>query len=215
MPRRTARALGVANGQSALIRSLAEGVEAGCDEAGRGCLAGPVFAAAVCLPVGFSHPLVRDSKQLSPTAREQARALIERCAIAWRVCRVDPRVIDAINILQASVLAMQMAVDELPIRPDLVLVDGNYFRPFGGYTYRCEVKGDGRFLSVAAASILAKTHRDAFMERLAAEYPGYGWSQNKGYPTAAHQRAIAERGVTPWHRLSFGRGGILCSGAGD
>lgn len=207
MPARTARIRARANGQSVLIRSLAGGVEAGCDEAGRGCLAGPVFAAAVCLPVGFSHPLVRDSKQLTPAARAQARALIERCTIAWRVCRVDPRVIDAINILQASVLAMQMAVDSLPIRPDLVLVDGNYFRPFGGYTYRCEVKGDGRFLSVAAASILAKTHRDAFMEQLAAEYPEYGWRQNKGYPTAAHRRAIAERGLTPWHRLSFGRSG--------
>lgn len=186
-----------------LIRYLDAGTEVGCDEAGRGCLAGPVSAAAVCLPRDFRHPLVRDSKSLSPSQRERARRMVEREAIAWKVVLLPPRVIDALNILRASILAMQLAVDGLPLRPDLVLVDGHVFTPFAGLPYRCEIGGDTRYISIAAASILAKTHRDEVMLDYAAQYPQYGWHQNKGYPTVAHRRALAEHGPSPLHRFSF------------
>ncbi|PID90045.1 MAG: ribonuclease HII [Bacteroidetes bacterium] len=186
-----------------LVRYLEEGVEAGCDEAGRGCLAGPVCAAAVVLPPSFRHELVRDSKTLSEGQRVRARAIIEAEALAYRVVMVGPREIDALNILWASVRAMQLAVDGLPIRPDVLLVDGNRFEAMGSLPYECCVGGDGRYLSIAAASILAKTYRDEHMQALHAEYPEYGWDRNKGYPTKSHREAIARLGATPWHRLSF------------
>ena len=175
-------------------------MEAGADEAGRGCLAGPVCAAAVILPRGFSDRWLCDSKALSASRRERMRERIEREAIAWRVAMVPPAVIDAINILRASVLAMQMAVDALPVRPTLLLVDGNCFNTDGGLPYRTIVHGDALYASIAAASILAKTHRDELMETLDREYPGYGWAQNKGYPTENHRCALRRLGITPWHR---------------
>lgn len=184
-------------------RLFGEGLEAGVDEAGRGCLAGPVCAAAVVLPREFSDPYLRDSKQLSAAQRERMRQRIEREALAWRVEMVPPKVIDAINILQASVLAMQMALDALPVRPDLVLIDGNYFHTDSGLTYETIIHGDALYSSIAAASILAKTHRDELMVRLAASYPDYGWETNKGYPTAFHRAAVRELGLSPWHRRSF------------
>ena len=188
----------------ATLRCLeGEGMEAGADEAGRGCLAGPVCAAAVILPRGFSDRWLCDSKALSASRRERMRERIEREAIAWRVAMVPPAVIDAINILRASVLAMQMAVDALPVRPALLLVDGNCFNTDGGLPYRTIVHGDALYASIAAASILAKTHRDELMETLDREYPGYGWAQNKGYPTENHRCALRRLGITPWHRLSF------------
>lgn len=178
-------------------------VEAGCDEAGRGCLAGPVFAAAVILPEGFSHPLLNDSKQLTEARRDEARAVVESLAAAWAVARVDPREIDQINILQASFLAMHRAVEQLAIIPAALLIDGNRFRPYAGIPHTCVIKGDGIYQSIAAASILAKTHRDAYMHALAEQHPQYGWQQNKGYPTADHRAAIRQYGVTPHHRRSF------------
>lgn len=178
-------------------------IEAGCDEAGRGCLAGPVFAAAVILPKDFSHPWLNDSKQLSERRRELLRPIIEQEAVAWAVGIVDHQEIDHINILNASILAMHRALDGLDVRPEAVIVDGNRFKPYRDLPWTTFVKGDGRFGNIAAASILAKTHRDEFMTRLHEQYPHYGWDVNKGYPTAAHRRAIAEFGPTPYHRMSF------------
>jgi ribonuclease HII len=178
-------------------------LEAGCDEAGRGCLAGPVFAAAVILSPGFSHPLLTDSKQLSEREREQVRAIIEREAVAWAIGRAEVEEIDRINILQASFLAMHRALEQLPVQPEHVLVDGNRFRPYGNVPHQCIVKGDGLYANIAAASVLAKTHRDAEMHRLAEQFPAYGWAENKGYPTAAHREALRQYGPTPHHRQSF------------
>ena len=178
-------------------------VEAGCDEAGRGCLAGPVYAAAVILPEDFSHPLLNDSKQLSESARDKLREVIEAEAVAWAVGVVSAEEIDRINILRASILAMHRALDALAVRPEAIIVDGNRFSPYHDIPSTTFVKGDGRFGNIAAASILAKTHRDEEMRRLAAMYPCYGWDVNKGYPTKAHRAAIAEHGPSPLHRMSF------------
>lgn len=178
-------------------------LEAGCDEAGRGCLAGPVFAAAVILPDDFCHPLLNDSKQLSERRRYELRDVIEREAVAWCVASVDAEEIDRINILNASILAMHRALDGLKVRPGAVIVDGNRFKPYGGLKCTTFVKGDGRFANIAAASVLAKTYRDDFMEAAHAEYPAYQWSVNKGYPTKTHRAAIAECGPSPFHRMSF------------
>lgn len=177
--------------------------EAGCDEAGRGCLAGPVVAAAVVLPPDFCHPLLNDSKQLKPEIREELRILIEAEALAWSVAFVDNREIDRINILQATYKAMHEAIDTLQIRPELLLIDGNRFLPYLGITHQCIVKGDGKYASIAAASILAKTHRDEFMRSLHQSYPNYGWDTNKGYGTPCHVRAIRENGFCDYHRRSF------------
>ena len=177
--------------------------EAGCDEAGRGCLAGPVFAAAVILPNDFRHPLLNDSKQLTENQRDELRVVIEREALAWAVAQVSPEEIDKINILQASYLAMHRAVDALKQRPEFLLIDGNRFRPYPKIPHLCVVKGDGKYASIAAASVLAKTHRDAEMYRLAQQFPDYNWRSNKGYPTAAHREAIRQHGLTPLHRRSF------------
>ena len=178
-------------------------VEAGCDEAGRGCLAGAVFAAAVILPPDFSNEQLNDSKQLSEKRRYALRPLIEREALAWAVGIVTPEEIDRINILNASFLAMHRAVDQLKIRPQHLLIDGNRFNPYAGIPHTTVVKGDGKYLSIAAASVLAKTYRDDYMNELAAQYPGYHWLENKGYPTKAHREAIRQLGVTPYHRRSF------------
>ena len=178
-------------------------IEAGCDEAGRGPLAGPVYAAAVILPPDFHHPLLNDSKQMTRKAREELRPVIEREAVSWAVEAVSAEEIDAMNILAASICGMQRAVRRLSVRPDLLLVDGNRFKPFDGYRYLTIVHGDATFASIAAASVLAKTYRDDFMTALAAEWPQYGWDRNMGYPTADHIRAIREYGYTPWHRKSF------------
>ena len=177
--------------------------EAGCDEAGRGCLAGPVFAAAVILPDDFSHPLLNDSKQLSERRRYELREVIEREAISWAVASVDNEEIDRINILNASILAMHRALDGLNVRPGAIIVDGNRFKPYGDTPSATFVKGDGRFANIAAASILAKTYRDDFMVAAHAEYPVYDWNINKGYPTKAHRAAIAAHGASPLHRISF------------
>ena len=178
-------------------------VEAGCDEAGRGCLAGSVFAAAVILPEDYVNDVLNDSKQLSDTQRYALRAEIERDALAWAVGVVTPEEIDEINILNASILAMHRALDQLKVRPEAIIVDGNRFKPYRFIPYTTVVKGDGKYLSIAAASILAKTYRDDYMDRLAEEFPQYGWDGNKGYPTKAHREAIARYGVTPYHRKSF------------
>ena len=178
-------------------------IEAGCDEAGRGPLAGPVYAAAVVLPPDFHHPLLNDSQQMTRKAREELRPVIEREAVSWAVEAVSAEEIDAMNILAASICGMQRAVRRLSVRPDLLLVDGNRFKPFDGYRYLTVVHGDATFASIAAASVLAKTYRDDFMTALAAEWPQYGWDRNMGYPTADHIRAIREYGYTPWHRKSF------------
>lgn len=178
-------------------------LEAGCDEAGRGCLAGPVFAAAVILPRGFSHPLLNDSKQLSEKQRNEARAIIEASALAWAVAQVSPEEIGRVNILNASFLAMHRALDQLNPAPESLLIDGNRFKPYRGLPFHCIVKGDGKLLPIAAASILAKTYRDDLMMRLDAEYPHYRWRDNKGYPTAAHREAIRQHGPSPHHRRSF------------
>lgn len=183
---------------------LAGVVEAGCDEAGRGCLAGPVACAAVILPPGFEAEGLDDSKKLTDRSRRRLRVVIEREALAWSVVMVGPDEIDRINILRASITGMRRALDRLEIRPGHVLVDGNRFEPWGDVPYTTVVGGDGRYMSIAAASVLAKTHRDELMERLDAEYPVYGWGSNKGYPTRDHREAIACHGVTPHHRLSFG-----------
>ena len=178
-------------------------VEAGCDEAGRGCLAGSVFAAAVILPEDYVNDALNDSKQLSAGQRYALRAEIERDALAWAVGVVTPEEIDEINILNASILAMHRALDQLKVRPEAIIVDGNRFKPYRFIPYTTVVKGDGKYLSIAAASILAKTYRDDYMDRLAEEFPQYGWDGNKGYPTKAHREAIACYGVTPYHRKSF------------
>lgn len=177
--------------------------EAGTDEAGRGCLAGPVYAAAVILPDDFSHPLLNDSKQLTERQRYQLRPVIESNASAWALGVVSAAEIDRINILNASILAMHRALDALSVRPGAIVVDGNRFKPYGDIPFTTFVKGDGRFANIAAASILAKTYRDDYMTALDAEYPEYGWRVNKGYPTKAHRSAIERLGVTPHHRLSF------------
>ncbi len=177
--------------------------EAGCDEAGRGCLAGPVVAAAVILPPGFSNELLNDSKQLSERQRNNLRHIIEQEATAWAVAFVTPEEIDKINILQASILAMHNAISQLSPKPDFLLIDGNRFNPYPGIPHKCIVKGDATYMSIAAASILAKTHRDEYMSAIAKEYPQYGWERNKGYPTRDHRAAIAAHGTTPHHRLSF------------
>lgn len=180
-----------------------EVIEAGCDEAGRGCLAGPVFAAAVILPPDFKSELLNDSKQLSEKNRYALRPLIEQEAIAWGIGVVTAPEIDAINILKASFLAMHRAIEQLKVQPQALLIDGNRFTPYKEIPFTCMVKGDGRFLSIAAASILAKTYRDDYMLQLAEEYPSYGWQQNKGYPTRAHREAISKHGITPYHRKTF------------
>lgn len=186
--------------------TLGNAVEAGCDEAGRGCLAGPVFAAAVILPDGFFHPLLDDSKKMSAGNRRLLREVIMHEAVAWAVAEVSPAEIDRINILNASFEAMSRAVEQLAVRPDLLLVDGNRFRPRLDIPYECIVQGDGQYASIAAASVLAKTFRDDCMERLHAEFPQYGWNGNKGYPTKAHRLAIREYGLSPYHRRSFNCG---------
>ena len=177
--------------------------EAGCDEAGRGCLAGAVYAAAVILPPDFRNELLNDSKQLTERQRYDLRPVIQREALAWAVGVVSPQEIDEINILNASFLAMHRAVDALKVRPQHLLIDGNRFRPYPGIPHTTVVKGDGKYLSIAAASVLAKTYRDDYMLRLHAEYPDYGWDRNKGYPTREHRAAIALHGTTPYHRRSF------------
>ena len=177
--------------------------EAGCDEAGRGCLAGPVFAAAVMLPPDFHDDRLNDSKQMTARNRDRLRAVIEREAVAWAVEAVSPARIDEINILQASFEGMSRAVERLAQRPELLLIDGNRFCTQLTIPYRCIVKGDGKYADIAAASVLAKTHRDEYMERLAAEFPHYGWERNKGYPTREHRLAIRAHGLTPHHRLTF------------
>lgn len=178
-------------------------IEAGCDEAGRGCLAGPVFAAAVILPPDFSCELLNDSKQLKEKTRYSLRTVIEEQALAWAVGIVSHSEIDQINILNASFLAMHRAVSDLKITPEHLLIDGNRFKKYEDIPHTCVVKGDGKFLAIAAASVLAKTYRDDFMLKLNEEYPQYGWSQNKGYPTIKHRQAIETYGVTPYHRLTF------------
>jgi ribonuclease HII len=178
-------------------------LEAGCDEAGRGCLAGPVYAAAVILPGDFVDPDLNDSKQLTEKKRNRLRLKIEDYAIAWAVASVDSMEIDRINILNASILAMHKAIGMLKIRPQFLIVDGNRFNPYPKIQHACQVKGDSRFKSIAAASILAKTHRDEYMRSIHTIYPNYGWEMNKGYPTEKHLDAISETGLTPFHRVSF------------
>lgn len=178
-------------------------IEAGCDEAGRGCLSGPVFAAAVILPKDFDCPELNDSKQLTEKQRMAIRPIIEAQAVSWSVAQVDAPEIDEINILQASFLAMHRAIDGLKKRPTSLLIDGNRFKPYAGVPHHCIIKGDGKFLAIAAASVLAKTYRDEFMENLDRQYPQYLWKQNKGYPTKAHRAAIAKHGSTPYHRMTF------------
>lgn len=178
-------------------------IEAGCDEAGRGCLAGPVFAAAVILPTDFQNELLNDSKQLSDKQRYQLRPIIEREAIAWSIGIVDHKEIDRINILRASILAMHRAIKGLSVKPEALLIDGNRFSPLDNIPYTTIVKGDAKMMSIAAASILAKTYRDDHMKQLALEYPKYGWDINMGYPTKMHRDAISRYGVTPYHRMSF------------
>jgi len=178
-------------------------VEAGCDEAGRGCLAGPVFAAAVVLPSDFKNEMLNDSKQLTEKKRYQLREVIEREALAWAVGIVDNKEIDQINILNASILAMHRALDQLKVRPENIIVDGNRWKPYRDIPGTTIVKGDGKYLSIAAASILAKTYRDDFMLRIHEEYPQYHWDKNKGYPAKVHREAIRQFGTTPYHRMSF------------
>ena len=177
--------------------------EAGCDEAGRGCLAGSVYAAAVILPPDYHNEWLNDSKQLSARRRYALREQIEREAVAWAVGVVTPDEIDKINILNASILAMHRALDALSVRPEFVIVDGNRFKNYGETPWKTIVKGDGKYLSIAAASILAKTYRDDYMKKLHAEYPYYGWDRNAGYPTREHRNGIAAHGLTPYHRRSF------------
>lgn len=179
-------------------------LEAGCDEAGRGCLAGSVFAAAVIFPPDYSNSELNDSKQLTARKRYALRDIICRDAQAWAVASVEPEEIDRINILNASILAMHRALDRLTLRPGYVIVDGNRFKPYGDVPHTTIVKGDGKYLSIAAASILAKTCRDDYMLRLHEQYPWYGWDRNAGYPTKLHREGILSHGLTPYHRLSFG-----------
>ena len=178
-------------------------IEVGCDEAGRGCLAGSVYAAAVILPDGYQNELLNDSKQLTEKRRYQLREIIERDAVAWAVGIVTPEEIDKINILNASILAMHRALDQLKVRPEAIIVDGNRFKKYQDLPHTTIVKGDGKYLAIAAASILAKTYRDDYMNRLAEEYPQYDWLSNKGYPTKKHREAIRQYGITPYHRKSY------------
>ena len=186
-------------------------IEAGCDEAGRGCLAGSVYAAAVILPDGYENPLLNDSKQLTEKRRYELREQIERDAVAWAVGIVTPEEIDKINILNASILAMHRALDQLKVRPEAIIVDGNRFKPYRSVVdgspvnipHTTIVKGDGKYMAIAAASILAKTYRDDYMNQLAEEYPQYDWQKNKGYPTKKHREAIRHYGTTPYHRMSY------------
>lgn len=178
-------------------------VEAGCDEAGRGCLAGSVYAGAVIFPSDYENAWLNDSKQLTEKRRNELREIIKRDALAWAVGVVTPEEIDRINILNASILAMHRALDQLTVRPEAVIVDGNRFKPYRDLPYTTIVKGDGKYLSIAAASILAKTYRDDYMASLAAEYPQYDWQSNKGYPTRKHREAIRQYGITPYHRRSY------------
>ena len=187
-----------------LLPYYREGViEAGCDEAGRGCLAGPVYAAAVILPPDYHNDLLNDSKQLSEKKRDQLRSIIERDAVSWAVGIVDNQEIDQINILNASILAMHRALDQLTVCPQEIIVDGNRFRPYRDIPHTTIVKGDGKYMSIAAASILAKTHRDECMLALHQQYPQYHWDSNKGYPAPVHRQAIRLHGTTPYHRLTF------------
>lgn len=178
-------------------------IEAGCDEAGRGCLAGAVFAAAVILPSDFKNEILNDSKQLSEKKRYELRPIIEKQALAWAVGIVSPEEIDKINILNASFLAMHRAIEQLRLKPEHLLIDGNRFNAYPGIPHTVVVKGDGKYMSIAAASILAKTYRDDYMNRISEKYPEYGWDKNKGYPTKAHRNAIREKGITPFHRKTF------------
>lgn len=178
-------------------------IEAGCDEAGRGCLAGSVYAAAVILPPDYHNELLNDSKQLTEKRRYALREVIERDAVAWAVGIVTPEEIDKVNILNASILAMHRALDQLKVRPEAIIVDGNRFKPYNDLPHTTIVKGDGKYLSIAAASILAKTYRDDYMDKLAEEYPQYDWHGNKGYPTRKHRDAIRQFGPTPYHRRTF------------
>lgn len=178
-------------------------IEAGCDEVGRGCLAGPVVAAAVILPKKFKHKLLNDSKQLKKADRDHLQYEIKQAALAWAVAEVSHQEIDEINILNASFKAMHLALDQLTVHPELLLIDGNRFRPYGEVEYKCVIKGDAKYLSIAAASVLAKTYRDELMEKLANEFPGYGWATNVGYPTLEHRHGIRTLGITPYHRRSF------------
>ena len=178
-------------------------IEAGCDEAGRGCLAGSVFAAAVILPPDFHHPLLNDSKQMTERRRNELRQIIEREALAWSVQEVTAERIDQINILNASIEGMNLALKALSIKPEFIVIDGNRFKTDLDIPYQTIVKGDGKYANIAAASVLAKIHRDEYMMRLAQEYPMYGWAKNKGYPTREHRLAIREHGLSPYHRLTF------------
>ncbi len=178
-------------------------IEAGCDEVGRGCLAGPVVAAAVILPKEYKHELLNDSKQLTKDERTQLQEEIKRDALAWAVAEVSHQEIDQINILNASFLAMHRALDQLTLRPEFLLIDGNRFKPYREIKFECIIKGDANYLSIAAASVLAKTYRDELMEKLAIQYPGYGWHTNVGYPTEEHRDGIRSLGITPYHRRSF------------
>lgn len=178
-------------------------IEAGCDEVGRGCLAGPVVAAAVILPKSYQHDLLTDSKQVSKEERKLLQADIKRDALAWAVAEVSSTEIDQINILNASFMAMHRALDQLQLRPELLLIDGNRFNPYRNLRFECVVKGDAKYLSIAAASILAKNHRDDLMEKLALQFPGYAWETNVGYPTEDHREGIRNLGITPFHRRSF------------
>lgn len=178
-------------------------IEAGCDEAGRGCLAGSVYAAAVILPKDYHNELLNDSKQLTAHQRYQLRAMIERDAIAWAVGIATAQEIDQMNILRASITAMHRAIDQLSVRPEALIIDGNRFYPYHDLPHTTIVKGDGKYLSIAAASILAKTYRDDYMHELHEQYPYYGWDHNAGYPTKEHRQGIAEHGLSPYHRLTF------------
>ncbi len=178
-------------------------IEAGCDEAGRGCLAGPVYAAAVILPENYTNNALNDSKKLNEKKRKELRTQIEQDALAWAVGIVDNNEIDKINILNASFLAMHRAIEKLQITPTLLLIDGNRFNPYKKTAHHCIIKGDGKYLSIAAASILAKTYRDDYMEKIHTEFPEYDWSKNKGYPTQKHRDVISKIGQTKYHRLSF------------
>ncbi|MDR1886379.1 MAG: ribonuclease HII [Prevotellaceae bacterium] len=187
-----------------LLNSVRQGrIEVGCDEAGRGCLAGPVYAAAVILPTNFFHPDLNDSKQVKEPVRNKLRQYIEENAIGYAVAFVDNKEIDKINILKASILAMHRALDALPVRPEYILIDGNRFVPYKNIPHSCIVKGDSIYAPIAAASILAKTYRDDYMTEIAVEYPEYAWNINKGYPTKKHRKIIDELGITPYHRKTF------------
>jgi ribonuclease HII len=178
-------------------------IEAGCDEAGRGCLAGPVFAASVILPPDFYHPLLNDSKQISESQRDLLRPIIEKEAISWAIAQLDAPEIDKINILKASIYGMHRALDGLKTNPEFILIDGNRFYPYKNISHLTVIKGDGKYASIAAASVLAKTYRDEYMRSIDLEYPMYGWSQNMGYPTIKHRDALRKHGISPYHRKTF------------